>query len=338
MDWYWGNFSPTAAVAKYVFGDSSADVIKGTDYKGKYNPNGSKPGGFTAKAPVASAVSTPKIQVQSTPTYTADDMGGGGGGYGGGYSAAYAAQAAQDAKDNKERGQLRGDIKSTIAQALAAYDQLFGQLDALGRDRGAQVEKDYGDQFTKAAKQYADSLPGIENSYAAIGAGDSTDNTYAKNTAKTGFEDTNKSIQKNKNDDLAKIGNFIAENKAKYNADKDSLSRLNGRVDQATDLSELRGSRNATEDKLGSIKADQGTLNTDAGARGQLSAITQDAGRADSLSSALDAILQGSMSQSVKDAAVESVAQAGGLSSADVDAIKKRNAAQYGSAYQPAAA
>lgn len=246
---------------------------------------------------------------------------GGGGGYGYG--------AGGGGIDMNAVNSTRGSIKATIPELMAAFDQLFGNLHAVAADREAQTRKDYGDQFGTAAKQYTDSIPKIENSYAAIGADSSTDNTYAKNDAKEGYDNTNKQIQKNEDDDLAKIGNYLAENTAKYSADRDSVNRLAGRVDQTTDIGDLNNTRNAIEDKLGSVRADTGALNTDAGARGQLSALTADNGRFDSLKGALDQIINGSMSGAVKQAAVQSVVDAGGLSDED----KKKVQAQYGNAY-----
>jgi hypothetical protein len=248
--------------------------------------------------------------------------------YGGGYgSGSYDPTTA-------EVGNLRGEIKARGSDIQGVFDALFGALDTLLKERASQTEKDYGDQFTQAAKQYTDSIPKIGASYAAVGAADSTDNTYAKNDAKSGYEETNAKIGKNKEADLAKIGQYGNEQRGKYQADRDSVNRLVGRVDQTSDVGELRSSRNAIEDKIGGLQADKASLGTDQGARGQLASLTADNGRFDSIKSALDTIINGSMSGGVKQAAVQSAITAGGLSDED----KKKVADLYGNVYNAPAA
>lgn len=257
-------------------------------------------------------------------------LSGGGSKGGGGSSAA----AQQKAKEDAERNAVRAEATARVQEILSAYDGLFGGLDTLLRDRAKTVETDYGEQFGTAAKQYADSLPMIESSYASLGAADSTDLRDADIKAEDGFKETNKTIKKNKEADLSKIGQYGSEQKAKWNADRDSVNRLNGRLAGVEDLGELRSSRNSLEEKLGSVRADSGTLNTDSGARGQLSGLTQDAGRFDSLTNALDAILKSSMGRGVKEAAVQSVADSGGLSETD----KKKTQTMLGNTYAEQAA
>lgn len=253
---------------------------------------------------------------------------------GGGGSRGPSAADKAAAKEAAERNAVRTEATARVQEILSAYDGLFGGLDTLLRDRAKTVETDYGEQFGTAAKQYADSLPMIESSYASLGAADSTDLRDADIKAEDGFKETNKTIKKNKEADLSKIGQYGSEQKAKWNADRDSVNRLNGRLAGVEDLGELRSSRNSLEEKLGSVRADSGTLNTDSGARGQLSGLTQDAGRFDSLTNALDAILKSSMGRGVKEAAVQSVADSGGLSETD----KKKTQTMLGNTYAEQAA
>lgn len=267
----------------------------------------------------------------------------GGGGGGRGYvqprrAAAPVRQAVprvdpREAQENAERGKLRGDIHARVNDLNALYNQLFGNLDNVAAERARELEDNYGEQLGKAAQKYADGVATINNSYAALGSGDSTDRTYAKNSAKSGFEETNKQIKKNKEEDLAKLGNYVEGTKAKWRADHESANRLNGRADEVKDLTELRGGRNSIEDKIGNVKADIGNMNTESGARGKLSELTGDGGRADSLSSALDSILKSSIGGGMKEAAVDSIGNAAGANKGQIDEIKKKNAAQFGDAY-----
>lgn len=234
----------------------------------------------------------------------------------------------------KERGGLRNEITARVQEILAAYEQMFGGLDNLLRDRARTTEDEYGGQLSKTTKQYADSLPMIQASYAALGADSSTDNRDAGIKAKEGFDETVGTINKNKAADLSKIGQFGTEQKAKWAADKDSVARLGGRVGSVEDTGELRQARNDVESKLGSVRADLGTLDTDAGARSKLSSLTGDNGRYDSIVNSLDNIIKGSLAGSVKQAAVQTVVDNAGLNEAE----KKKVQALYGNTYAEQAA
>lgn len=244
-------------------------------------------------------------------------------------SVAAGGTAGGTGKNAARIGSLRGDIKNKQGAVMAAYDQLFGDLDNLGRDRSRTVEEDAGKNIGKLTQQYTSAIPGIESSYSAIGAGDSTDTRDAKIGAKQGFDDSVEEVGKTKDADLAKIGQYINESKGKYGADKDSILRLISRVDETEDEGDLNAARNSVEDKLGTLGAERATLGTDAGARGQLSSITADAGRFDSVKSSLDNILASSLSGGVKAAAVQAIADSADLSPEDKEKVKL----QYGNVY-----
>lgn len=147
------------------------------------------------------------------------------------------AQEKQDAQDAIDRAALLAEIAGKGGDVEAAYAALFGGLDELLRSRDQQLEEQYGSQFKQASDQYAQAIPDIETSYASIGAGDSTDNTYAKNKAKKGFDDTTETIGKNKESDKAKLGQYGKESKARFEADKKSATTNIERAKTTTDKS-----------------------------------------------------------------------------------------------------
>lgn len=239
------------------------------------------------------------------------------------------ATAAANARA-AEIGRLRGDIRGRGSELQAIYDSLFGDLDTLLRTRSSDVERDYGEQLTKASDQYAKALPTIQNSYAAIGAADSTDTADAKDTAKAGFDDTTSTIGKNKQKDLAAIGQYGNEQRAKIQSDKDALNRELGRIDETDDVDALRGTRSNIETNLGAANVTKQTLGTEGKAANDLKALTKDAGRFEAASNALDNILKSSMSGAVKEAAVKAIVDNAGLS----DDEKEKVQLQYGNVYQ----
>lgn len=246
----------------------------------------------------------------------------------------YAAQArAQQAREEAARvariQSLRGGVLGKHQAALDAYNALFGDIDNLARERSGEIERKAGDDINELTSQYTGSIPGIENSYAAVGAANSTDTSDAKDKAKSGFDKSVKTVGENKQADLAKVGSYVSEQKAKWNADRDSINRLMGRVNETEDEGDLRSSRNEVEDKIGSLGAERATLNTDSGARGQLSQLTGDNGRFDAIKGSLDNIMQSSMAGGVKQAAVQAVMDSSDLNDEEKNKVKQL----YGNVY-----
>jgi len=238
------------------------------------------------------------------------------------------------AKEAAERAALRGEIGGYQDDINSLYEQLFSDLDSLVKTRKDELEGQYGEQLEKAGSQYAKALPEIQRSYAALGAQDSTNNTYAKLDAKAGFEDTTKTIGKNKSDDEAALGKYAKTTKTKFQTDKDSATREIGRAGQTEDVNALRSMRGSLEDNLSTGRNARTELGTDGSARKELSAITSDKGRYEAAIGALDSIINSSMSGSVKQAAVKAVTDSAGLS----DEEKKKVDQQYGDVYSEQAA
>jgi hypothetical protein len=232
------------------------------------------------------------------------------------------------------RASLLQEIRARGGDIDKAYAGLFGDLDTLLKSRSGELETQYGQQLKQAGDQYAAAIPQIETSYAALGAGDSTDTTYAKIGAEKGFEDTTKTIGENKKTDQAKLGQYGEEQRAKFQADKDAAQRNVSRAGETTDTDALRTLRNDLESNLSEAGVTRATLGTDEGARGELSRLTADKGRYQSAVDALDSILKSSLSGGVKQAAVKAIADSSGLS----DDEKKKIQETYGNVYAEQAA
>lgn len=309
-----------ALYRKLFLGDQSADVIPGVNVK-QLNDAARPNANVDAKQinnPYVDSLIKPIAPIaggDTTPT----------GGGGGGLSAAQIAEAQSAAKVNK----LRGDIHGKGNSLLSIYDQMFGNLDNLLKERADQTEGDYGKQFKQAADQYAQSIPEIQNSYASVGASNSTDTADAKDKAKVGFDNTNATIGKNKQDDLTKVAQYGTQQKAKIQSSKDAAARNIGKADQVTDEQALTDLGNTLDTSTDTAKADLATLGTDSGARGQLASLTGDNGRFQQATNALDSIIKSSMGGAVKQAAVQSIVDNAGLT----DDQKKQVQLQYGNVY-----
>ena len=289
-----------------------------------FNDRSGKQAGFlpTEVKPASNRQAAPTADLQQVSF--ADPLAGDGGwiaggdGYGGGVMT-----------DPAELARLRDDIRAYADQINAVYESIFGNLEDIGKERIGEIGKTYGENVNKVTGQYTSSIPRIEGSYAALGAGDSTDTRDAKIGAQSAFNESVETLGDAREADEAKVGSFLSENKARYGADQESLNRLVDRVDETQDLGDLRSARNDVEDRLGQVKADEGSLMTDEGARGKLAGLTKDGGRFAQVTSALDNVLNSSMAGSTKAGAVKAIIENGGLS----DEEKQKVKLQYGDVY-----
>ncbi len=232
------------------------------------------------------------------------------------------------------RNQLRGKISGRSGEIDKAYNSLFSALDELLRSRDSELETQYGGQLKSAADSYAEALPQIDSSYAALGSYDSTQRGDARGKAKTGFESTTKTIGENKNKDKAALGQYGKEQRAKFTADRDSAKRAIASSATTTDVDALRGLSNDLDSNLSQTGVTRATLGTDGQAAKELSGLTQDNGRYQAAVDALESIIKSSMAGDMRDAAVEAITNSSGLS----DEEKKKVQAQYGNTYAEQAA
>src|SRR6478609_4118129 len=237
-------------------------------------------------------------------------------------------------KDAGLRSQLKGKITGRSGEIDSAYNSLFSALDDLLRSRDADLETQYGGQLKNAADSYAEALPQIDSSYAALGSYDSTQRGDARGKAKTGFESTTKTIGDNKQKDKAALGQYGNEQRAKFSADRDAAKRAIDSSASTTDVDALRGLSNDLDATLSQTGVTRATLGTECQAAKDLSGLTQDNGRYQEAINALDSIIKSSMAGDMKDAAVQAITTSAGLS----DDEKKKVQSQYGNTYAEQAA
>lgn len=265
--------------------------------------------------------------MSANATRIADPMAGGGGGGGGGST----VQADPDAG---QRAALKSRIGGRNPEIDAIYNALFGDLDNLIKSRDAELETQYGDQLKSATGKFEEALPAIDTSYAALGSYDSTQRTDSRGKAKTGYEETTKTISNNKQKDKAALGQYANENRAKFTADRDAAKRAISSAAETTDVGALRGLDNDLSTNISQAGVTRATLGSDGQARSAVSAITGDNGRYEAAINALDSVLKSSLGSDVKTAAVKAVTEAGGLSEEE----KKKVQQTYGNVYAEQAA
>ncbi len=272
--------------------------------------------------------SSPQLQVTANPMDFLT-IGGGGGGTSVGATTTGGSQAAAVDPAVARRAALLNELMGRRSAVDEAYNALFGDLDTLLRSRAGELETQYGGQLKKAGEEFADVLPTIDASYAALGSYDSTQRGDSRGKAKKGYEDTVATIGQNKAKDEAALGQYGKESRAKFQADKDAALRYIDSSAGTTDEGALRDAKNNLDTNLSQTGVTRASLGTDASAQQSLRSMTADNGRFQAAIDSLDAIVKSSMPTDVKQAAVTAVTNSAGLSDED----KKKVQAQYGNVY-----
>lgn len=239
------------------------------------------------------------------------------------------AQTTTPDPNAARRDQLRSSITGKKDEVQAAYDALFGDLQNLLKAKSGDLNTQYDKQLKTASTQFADVLPTIDQSFAALGSYDSTQRGDNRAKAQHGYEDTVNTIGANKQKDMAALGQYGNKSKAEIQADKEAALRYIDSAPTTTDVNDLQTADNNLAENLSKTKVTAAGLGTDASAAKDINSLTADNGRFQAALDALDSVVKSSMPNSVKQAAVEAVTNAGGLSEAD----KKKVQAQYGNVY-----
>ena len=224
---------------------------------------------------------------------------------------------------------LLAALRSKRSAIDEAYNALFSDLDTLLKARAGELDTQYGDQLKKAGQDFADVLPTIDQSFAALGSYDSTQRGDNRAKAQKGYEDTVKTIGSNKEKDMASLGQLGIKNRAEIQADREAANRYIDSAANTTDENALREANNNLDTNLSKAKVTRATLVPGASASQSIKDMTADNGRFQSAIDSLDAIFKSSMPDSVKQAALTAVTTAGGLS----DEEKKKAQVQYGNVY-----
>lgn len=272
-------------------------------------PNGSAGlnGGYTG---IPAGGGGTAIQVNPANTDTSGyNLGGSTGGGGGAAAAAAQAAAAQAAKV----AQLRDTITSLAQGVLGVYNGLYGNIDQAGADQGAQVNKKYDLEGTGLVNQFNQDFPTIGNSYSSRGAYDSSYRQDAEHNAAQSLSDQQDQLGIGRNQDLAKVGQFVAQNKAGLDQNKGGINVILDHIGQTDDPNELTTIQNAIQQKLLDAQSQSAQLGTQGGYVGQLQGIVPTADQTASITANLHSIIQGEANPMLKKSVGAKLIQTSGL-------------------------
>lgn len=235
----------------------------------------------------------------------------------------YAQQLAQQrAQEEAQRGQLRGEIGGGIQNLQNVYSQLFGDITGAATGQRQALEQRYGRETQALGQQFNEQLPAIGRGYAARGAYQSSYRTDAEQQAQDQFNKQLQDLAAQREADAAKIGQYVAEQQAKIQAEQGMLGTIGGRLGQTQDINELMQLRNQIERQI----ADTQTARAGAMSQQQLMQRFQQlapaADRLSQLQGTLTTIMQGAAPSALKRATAEQIIGSAGLTPEEQDRLR----------------
>lgn len=232
--------------------------------------------------------------------------------------------AAQARQEEAQRNQLRGDIGSNIRNAQNVYSQLYGDITGAATGQRQALEQRYGKETQALGEQFNEQLPMIGKGYAARGAYSSSFRGDSERAAQRQFNKQLEDIGAQREADAAKIGQYVAEQQAKIQAEQGMLGTIGGRLGQTTDINELMQLRNQLERQIADTQTQRAGAMNPQQLQQRFQQLAPSSDRLSTLQQTLSTIMQGAAPQALKIATAQQIIGSAGLSPEDQNRLQQQ--------------
>lgn len=240
--------------------------------------------------------------------------GGGGTGGGGGYYDAVAAAAAAEAAAKAGRLQAGRDAVSGLVNSIrGVYDALYGDVGTVATEKTKQLETKYGNEIGSTTDEFNGRFPAIGRAYSGRGAYDSSYRIDSEGVAKTGFSNALKDINYNKGQDLAKVGQYVAQTRADLGAQKGGVEAILGQIGAIDDENALTNLRNELDTKLRTLQASRAGNKSQASYLATLNSTVPGAERAGEIRANLISVVNSAVPTAMKRSITAQMIQGAGI-------------------------
>jgi len=251
-------------------------------------------------------------------TLGATDSYGGGTGGGGGYvDPAIAEEAAKQAR----LAGARSAVTNLVGSITGVYDALYGDVGTVAREKTGQLEQKYGREIENYTGEFNDQFPVIGQSYSARGAYDSSYRQDKEATAQRGFQRGLGDINANKQEDLSKVGQYIATTQADINAQKGGVQSILDQIGAIDDENAITNLRNELDTKLRTLQASRAGNKSQGQYMSTLNQTVPGASRIGSIKANLDNVLKSAIPTALKRSVVTQLVNGAGLPSEDAQKL-----------------
>lgn len=202
-------------------------------------------------------------------------------------------QAAVAAQKRAQANALKSSISGIINNIRSVYDSIYGDINNVGADKANAVNQRFNKENTALIDQFNSEFPQIGNAYSGRNTYDSSYRTDAEDGATKQFGNMQQDLTMSRDDDLAKVGQFVATQRAGVTADKSSLDSISAAIAQSEDPTELQTLQAQIQDRLNKVQSSRAGLQSTASYQDQANSLVSTADRMAGLQQTLTNILQG---------------------------------------------
>lgn len=243
--------------------------------------------------------------------------------------------AAQAAADLAKANQLRGSITTLINNIRDVYDNIYGDVALVGQDKARAVTDRFGKETGYLTDQFNTEFPTIGNAYAARGAGSSSYRQRAEEGAIKNYDNLVDNLATGRDEDLSKVGEFVATNQATINADLAKLDNVVDRIAASTDPTELESLKAEYQNLKQDLIASRSGYQSQAAFQGQADALVSTGDRTAALQQSLNNIISGAAPSPLKQRVGMTLISQSGLSPADQELLTNDFLAQVSGTTTP---
>ena len=229
------------------------------------------------------------------------------------YDAEAAAAAAAKAQRIAQANALKGGLTGIVNNIKSVYDAIYGDIDAVGADKSRAVTNRYNKENTAIVDQFATEFPQIGNAYSARNTYDSSYRQDAEQGATKQFNNMQDTLATGRDEDLAKVGQYVATERAQVGADKSALSQMEQLIAASEDPDELTQLQQTLNQKIAEVTASRAGMRSQDAYRAEANALVSTADRTQGLKQNLSNIISGAAPAPLKRSVAMKLIQSSGL-------------------------
>lgn len=230
------------------------------------------------------------------------------------YDAEAAAAAAAAAAKAAEAARLRTQVTQLVNGIKDIFNSRYGQVDASAGEQIGKLNERFGNESADITQQVTDENNVVSAQHAGRGTYDSSYRGNNVDTVKRGGETQIRDLGSELQDNVGKIGSWVAQEKAGFDAQKGGLDAVLGRLAESTDPGELTSIRNTLDSRIAELRAGGAAYNTGAQNAAALNSIAPTSARTVKLQTTLSQVLKGNADTNLKASIGNRLISSAGLS------------------------
>ena len=283
--------------------------VPGVLQANSYDYNLQAPSGSTGSGPAA-APASPLVQGtgQTSPLLGAVDTG-----VTTTYDPAAAAAAQKAAEDAARAAALRGEVVNLVNQFKSILDTRYGQVDRAAGEQVGKLNERFGTESSDITSQVGKENESLGAAYSGRGAYDSSYRSNSQDTVTEAGKGQIRDLGTELADNVNKIGGWVANEKAGFDAEKGSMDSIVSRLAEETSPDSLVTLRNQIDAKIATLRAGDASNNTATQNAAALASIAPSSARTVQLKTTLSQIVAGNADPGQKAAIGQALINNAGL-------------------------